>query len=228
MINYTKFVKQRIDNYIEFDSDLLFKNLTTSNQTLIFGGAVRDSISGFPINDIDILIDPINYGYLSNLLKSYGYFFNDSLTKKGIQSLYKEIQIISEPKTFFNRNGKIIQLIKPRINNVNYINSFSQLVSNVDISSCALSYDGNIITEHYPNAFYHATYKIFHKNPEAILYSPDRSTIRTLKLISRGWRKIEKDDTILNSINRDKSINHLFDVKLFECNYEQKSNKTRN
>ena len=49
-------IKKRLDEYLEFDSDSLFYP-TQSGLILarIFGGAVRDSIAGQKINDIDLL-----------------------------------------------------------------------------------------------------------------------------------------------------------------------------
>jgi len=45
-------IKDRLDDYLEFDSNQLFeKGLLTR----IFGGAIRDSIAGQKINDIDLL-----------------------------------------------------------------------------------------------------------------------------------------------------------------------------
>ena len=46
-------IKKRVDDYLGFDSDRLFKSC---DLVRIFGGAIRDSICGDPINDIDILV----------------------------------------------------------------------------------------------------------------------------------------------------------------------------
>ena len=47
----TKIIK-RISNYIGFDVNEIFG---VSDQITIFGGAVRDSLAGLEIHDIDIL-----------------------------------------------------------------------------------------------------------------------------------------------------------------------------
>lgn len=204
--NIVSEIKNRLDNYLEFDSDLLFK----LGDIRIFGGAVRDSISGDRINDIDILINPNTFTYLHDFIIKNGYIFNDKLVTSGIFDIYKEIDIISEPKTFINRQSKIIQLIKPRADIRNYQLAFDDLVSNVDLTPCALSYNGNIVVEHMDNSFLHAKYRCFNLNVNAKMYSYKRCTIRKGKLLKRGWidldNKSEQSNHILNSINRENKL----------------------
>jgi hypothetical protein len=218
IVNY---IKKKLDEYLEFDSDLLF-NIP---ETLIFGGSIRDAISGDKINDIDILINPKYFNFLADTLIQNGYIFNDSLTKKMIQEIYKDVKIISEPKTFFNRNGKIVQLIKPRDVNNYYIKSFSDLINNVDISCCALSYDGNVITEYFKDAYYHAKYKVYECNVDAIMYSFDRFIQRQEKMNNRGWSEL--NESTQNMINREKNIDKVMGLITFNKNYSKAVSKKK-
>lgn len=203
-MDLNKKIKNSIDSYLEFDSDLLFnKQLTIT----IFGGAVRDSISGDEINDIDILCGPNSRVYLENTLKENGYKYIESLQPKDISNLYSDIHIICEPHTWI-KNAKIIQIIRPRISEITatqYENEFNQLISNVDISCCSLSYNGNF-KEHYKNALIHCLNKVYYVNPYAKMYSHSRIEHRIHKFDSRGWTKLESNDM---SSTREEKLKYI-------------------
>ena len=88
-------VKLRIDDYLEFDSNILF----IDNLVRIFGGSVRDSISGDEIHDIDILCGPLSAINLENKLISMGWSLIPEMYKASFSFMYSDIHIISEPKT---------------------------------------------------------------------------------------------------------------------------------
>ena len=102
-------IKQRLDDYLEFDSDELFQ----IGDPIIFGGAIRDSIADLDIHDIDILAGPRTAERLGRLIENNGYRFSDNLMIKDMVNMYIGIKIISEPWTYL-KNGKIIQVIRPR------------------------------------------------------------------------------------------------------------------
>ena len=52
LYNLNKIIKERIDEYLEFDSSEIFLN---TDYCEVFGGAVRDSIAKKDIHDIDFL-----------------------------------------------------------------------------------------------------------------------------------------------------------------------------
>jgi len=222
MIELELEIKKRIDNYLGFDSDKIFKSC---DLVLIFGGAIRDSIIGSPINDIDILVGSKSINQLENILLINGYHFIESLIPKDLASIYHDIQVISEPRTWM-KGKKIVQLIKPRITNYAthfgptgspraifikksdmefYKYSFYELISNVDLSCCGVSYDGNKLHENYPNAILHCKSKAFSVNYGAKMFSQKRIDHRIAKLESRGWSKI--DNTVL--VNRDLKIKQI-------------------
>jgi len=207
-------IKKRIDGYLLFDSDKLFKSCDLIR---IFGGAIRDSICGDPINDIDILVGSKSIRIVENILSLNGYKLVESLIPKDLASVYNDIQVISEPHTWMN-GTRIVQLIRPRISQPNYKgvsdlmtpmgfykDSFNKLISNVDLSCCGVSYDGNKLSEDYPNAILHCKSKVFSVNYTATMYSHKRINHRTSKLESRGWNRI--DNT--TSINRDLKIKQI-------------------
>jgi hypothetical protein len=213
-------IKKRIDNYLGFDSDKIFKSC---DLVLIFGGAIRDSIIGSPINDIDILVGSKSINQLENILLINGFYFIESLIPKDLASIYHDIQVISEPRTWMN-GGKIVQLIKPRIANYAthplgqssagfikksdmeyYKDNFYELISNVDLSCCGVSYDGNKLQENYTNAILHCKSKVFSVNYGAKMFSQKRIDHRIAKLEDRGWNRI--DNTVL--VNRDLKIKQI-------------------
>jgi hypothetical protein len=209
-------IKKRVDDYLGFDSDRLFKSC---DLVRIFGGAIRDSICGDPINDIDILVGSKSIRMVEHILSLHGYTLIESLIPKDLASVYNDIQVISEPHTWMNGN-KIVQLIRPRITQPNYKTggglvmnpdtytykeNFNVLISNVDLSCCGVSYSGNKVSEDYPNAILHCRSKVFSVNQNAKMYSHKRIHHRIAKLEGRGWSRI--DDTV--SVNRDLKIDYL-------------------
>jgi hypothetical protein len=198
------FIKDKLDEYLEFDSSQLFKS--EFNLVRIFGGAIRDIISEQVINDVDILCGSKAIGYIESVLSQNDYYFLESLNGKDLQSMYSGIHIINEPHTWV-RGNKIVQLIRPSVKGEgqsihqydNYKVGFNRLIENVDLSCCGVSWDGRTLYEDYPNAITHCKNKVFSVNDKAWMYDYNRCINRKLKLIDRGWREIE--NTVEN--NRD-------------------------
>jgi len=116
---------------------------------------------------------------------------------------------------------KMVQLIRPVMNiKLSYEETFVDLIQNVDISSCGISWDGLNLYENYPNSIMHAKYKIFSINQSAKMYT-NRIYIRVDKLIGRGWVEINGVEII-----RDKMIDYLLSDEnipkyIVECNNKQ-------
>ena len=144
-------IKEKLDEYLEFDSNLLFNRTPIDGYSIklkrlvrVFGGAIRDIISGQKINDVDILVASQSLELVEFTLKESGYTYIESLVPKDLASLYSDIHVISEPRTWI-KGTKIVQLIKPRIKSnqpKEYEQMFIDLIQNVDISSCGVSWDG--------------------------------------------------------------------------------------
>lgn len=211
-------IKSRLDEYLEFDSDQLFLN--KNNLIRIFGGAIRDSISNQEIHDVDIICGSKASEYIQSVLKNNGYYFLSMLNGKDLQEMYSDIHVINEPHTWV-KNNKIVQLIKPSIlghinpmpSNENlheaYRDSFYRLISNVDLSCCGVSYDGEL-HEDYKNAILHCYNKVFSINYDALMYNRKRCLSRVHKMIDRGWKEIE--NTVSN--NRDLKINNIIEISV--------------
>lgn len=202
-------IKNRIDVYLEFDSDILFFNPLIR----IFGGAIRDSIAGErTIHDIDILCGSKSIGYIEDILTKNGYtLFNGFLTSVEIGKLYTDINVISEPKTWM-KGSKVVQLIRPSPLNgdIDYQENFYNLLSNVDISSCGVSYSKGTLYENYEGAISHCLSKTFRVNKQASMYIERRITNRIMKLIDRGWTEL--GNNVVD--NRDDKLNMIFSLSV--------------
>ena len=207
----TKKITKRISDYIEFDVENIFK---TSDYITIYGGAVRDSIANLDIHDVDILCMPDSAHKLRNYIESIGYGMLDLVDIDAI-NMYKGISVISEPWTFMNKNRKIIQIIRPTfyskpskqvIIENEYINSYLNLIKNVDLSCCGVFIESKndkiTLKESCKNAILHCLSKTFDVNNWSLLYNPDRINARIFKLNNRGWLSantfIKKDILLLN------------------------------
>ena len=200
-------IKTKLDNYLEFESGQLFS--LQHNLIRIFGGAIRDSICDDPIKDIDILYGSKSLLFLQSVLEKNGYTFMESLNGKDLQEMYSDIHVINEPHTWI-KGKKIIQLIRPSLGfehkeEHTYKQGFQNLISNVDISCCGVSWDGQNLHEDYPSAIVHCQNKVFSVNKSAKMYSDRRINHRIHKLSDRGWKEVE----IGTDINRDLKLNLL-------------------
>lgn len=206
-------VKPNIDNYLGFDSDELFM---PGSLVRIFGGAIRDSISGREIHDIDILVGSRSLSYIENVLKNHGYSYIEQLVPKDLSSVYTDIKIINEPHSWVKGN-KVVQIIRPANMGFNqkvhlvesyklYMESFKELIRNVDISCCGVSYDDENVYENYQDAITHCRSGIFKVNKNAKMFSPKRIMHRKVKLQERGWQEIESDKIIERDIKIEKLL----------------------
>jgi hypothetical protein len=218
-------IKEKLDEYLEFDSNLLFNRTPVQSEydhsvkvkrlVRIFGGAIRDIISGQTINDIDIIVGAQSCRLVELTLKERGYTYMESLTPKDLSSVYTDIKVINEPRTWLKGN-KIVQLIRPVIRVTRdsdlryYERGFVDLIQNVDISCCGVSWDGVHLYENYPNAIAHCQNLSFYVNTRAKMYSRNRSDMRSYKFISRGWKQIKMNDT---AVARDQRIENLLSDK---------------
>jgi len=203
-------VKNRIDEYLEFDSSILFEKC---DYLEIFGGAVRDSIADMEIHDIDILALPESSKRCCKILELKGYEFLPEINGKDIQSMYSEIHYIFEPWNFMNKNFKRVQIIRPThdkedtiknsviysdydgkpIPNFKFVNSsgFFETMKQVDLSCCGVSYNGKEIKENFQDAILHCRYKYYVENKNAKMYNPNRCCSRKSKLSDRGWVDVD-------------------------------------
>ena len=101
----TEKVKKGISDYIGFNVQEIFDQ---SDYITIYGGAVRDSIAGMDIHDVDILCVSKSAKILYKFLNSKYNYKRLDLYDLDALNMYKGIRIISEPWTLMNDNGKII------------------------------------------------------------------------------------------------------------------------
>jgi len=200
-------IKQKLSDYLEFDSDELFQN--KYNLVRVFGGAIRDIIADQTINDIDILCGSKAFKFVESILENNGYTYFEYLNAKHLQEMYKDIHIINEPHTWI-KGTKIVQVIRPtKFKNAffvptseNYEESFNNLIANVELSCCGVSYDGEL-HEDFKNAIIHCQSMVYSVNFTALMYSENRAMHRRTKLQDRGWKEILNETWV----NRDLKIN---------------------
>ena len=205
-------IRQSLSEYLEFDSDELFKS--KFNLVRVFGGAIRDTIAEQTIHDVDILCGSKALKYIESILEQNDYQYMEMLNGKDLQEMYSEIHIINEPHTWV-KGKKIVQLIRPSLGLAGgdesiYRKGFKDLISNVDLSCCGVSYDGETLYEDYPNAIIHCQSKVYSVNNLAKMYSRKRIHHRTAKLIERGWKLTEN----VTNVNRDMKIERIFGYDL--------------
>ena len=199
----TKQIEKKISDYIEFDVNEIF-NL--SDYITIYGGAVRDSIAGLEIHDIDILCMPTSAQKLLFFLREQRGYDSLDLYDPDSLNMYHGLSLISDPWTLMNKNRKIIQIIRPRYYGTlgksteeEYRDAYVNLLKNVDLSCCGVFLEHTdprleskklMLKESCKNGIVHCLSKTFQINEWAKLYTPDRTAFRDQKLSSRGWYNI--------------------------------------
>lgn len=210
-------LKQILDEYMEFDSDEL---LLQGDLVQIFGGAIRDAIGGNKINDIDVLCTSASRKKLHEFLISMGYTQLPEIHKHTLKSLYSDIHVISEPITYINSNKKIIQLIFPVYADDGYEKSFNDLIANVDISCCGLSYNGINVFEYVEDAYINAIEKTFRICKDHKMYSEKRCIARIQKFTDRGYVNITSISQIrkhrIDNIIDDSSDRNILTIKVIK------------
>lgn len=198
MVDLIRKVKKRIDEYLEFDSSILFEKC---DYLEIFGGAVRDSIADMEIHDIDILALSKSSKICMDILEIKGYKYMPEINGKDIQSMYSDIHCIFEPWNFMNKNFKRIQIIRPTISEdesikkstKDFLNSsgFFNTMKQIDLSCCGVSFNGKDIRENFKDAISHCKNRYYIVNKEAKMYKLERCESRKYKLNERGWVDID-------------------------------------
>ena len=210
----TNNITKKITEYIEFDIKELFNQ---SDCITIYGGAVRDSIAGLDIHDVDILCMPKSAEILRTFLINCKDYKIIDLYDIDTLNMYKGISIIQDPWTLINKNNKIIQIIRPSFGDVRkldayklYKNAYHSLIKNVDLSCCGVfiekCYDIILLKESCKDAIIQCLSKTFQVNNWATLYNIERTNFRENKLTKRGWTNLEPSYyiRITNLINNKK------------------------
>lgn len=225
-------IKNRIDDYLEFDTNQLLKY---TDYAIIFGGAVRDSIADQPINDVDIMALNHSIEYLILNLERNGYSLSN-LTKPNITCLYDLTHIIFEPITYMNKNRKIIQLIRPSIGKILSMKpkvrptvsvftnelkfdlvsdecaaktAYFTLLSNVDISCCGVAFDGFNLYETIPMAVKQCMNKEFDYISSNMMVHHNRVHDRIAKMESRGWSLLHDSGLSDKQVERNNKLKFM-------------------
>lgn len=178
-----KSVTRNLTNYLGYDVERLLKE----TDCCIFGGAIRDSIANFSINDIDIITD--SYTVFVDRLGKLGYNYIPRFSSLGISELYFRLHCIYEPKVFV-KNEKIIQIIRPGMKSSVGRYSINDILSGIDISCCCVTYLNGKVFESRKNAIIHCQQKEFEVDFSAMMCHKNTVYSRIVKLEERGWKNI--------------------------------------
>lgn len=223
-----RLIKDKLTEYLEFDSELLFNN---TDYLVIFGGAIRDIIADKSIKnitDIDILCLSMSRDKAIRIVEENGYKYVD-LQRPELYEMYRHIHHIFEPKTFI-KGHKIIQFITPaiiemprpyhetKLGNAQK-NSFSYLLSNVDLITSGVFYDGYNVYESIKGSISFIENKYTYTLPNNAMYDEKRINHRLFKLEIKGYKDINKFEWRVRSITGDNiPISRI--VKMHQLKYK--------
>jgi hypothetical protein len=178
----------RLNHYLGFDIDA---ELLSGNDSIVFGGAVRDSLAEQPIHDVDMLVLPVSVLGFEEKLHRHG-FKRMFSSASAISSYLGTSRGVQEPHTFF-KDDSIIQIVQPTRPVLAVLEkpALFAWLENSDISACGVAYDGKV-HEVVHHAVADCCSKMFSVNIRAPLYQPDRAAVRIKKLVDRGWTQVER------------------------------------
>jgi len=190
LFNHKKLIRDYVEvsltKYLGFNVSDMFD---VADNCYIFGGSIRDIISNrvSEINDIDILTVSKSCMALGDLLHKNGYILNnDSERHENIGELYNLKDVIFEPHTYI-KGDKTVQLIRPYGNVVVSKHILNTLLTNVDLTTSGLYYDGMYVNESVFGAFSDVVNNKFRILDDSIMLNPNRIDSRTNKLLKKGW-----------------------------------------
>lgn len=216
-------ILSKINEYLEFDISIINKSLHYMDTNyLVFGGSIRDILSFGKIkNDIDILVKPDSFRLFIDILTQTGWKSYEYI-KKDILDAYKLQRLIFEPH-IFEKNGKMVQLIRP--SDYNY---FNKIVQNVDISCCGVSFNGNVLIENVEGAILDCINRRFRIINENEMYNHNRIHNRIEKHLLYGLKLYEESNRRKNLDNILHTNDITFEyVKGYKSNIVPTSKKTR-
>lgn len=172
---------------------------------VIFGGAVRNAISGDPINDIDIICYQNSFNIIDKRLRED---FKDSVKTEtedvGLSDSYAEFAANSKIRGVFNyyirpksglfSTSSMIQLIllKYPMDDELRVENIREFVSDVDIRACAMLYAPlhNTLLECIQGAFEDCKRKRIFVNKDALMYFKDKCNLRIARFKNLGWKVV--------------------------------------
>lgn len=219
-------IKEKLTEYLGFDSNLLFKY---TDYLVVFGGAIRDIISDKSIEnitDIDILCLSQSRNRIMKTVIEHGYK-NVDLQRPELHNMYKDMKFIFEPKTFM-KDGKTIQFITPctsthykpkvvgRVDDTleyNMKETFYYLLSNVDLITSGVFYDGYDLYESVKGSIYFIESKKIVSLRDNLMYNSKR--------VQRRIRKLENNDYIVldRFLPVDVKVNRLLKLNRIKSTY---------
>jgi len=172
---------------------------------VIFGGAVRNAISGDLINDIDIICYQDSFNIIDKRLKKefkglvnvetedislsddYAVAANSKI--KGVYNYY-----IEQKSGIGAARNSMIQLIllKYPMNDELKVENIREFVSDVDIRACAMLYAPlhNTLLECIPGAFEDCKRKRLFINRNALMYFQNKCDERIKRFKNNGWKVV--------------------------------------
>lgn len=202
-------IKSKLIDYLEIDINNLTQLNTNTIDYLVFGGCLRDLIrDGYIKNDVDILCKPKAFQIITDILVKNGWKLTE-MSKKDINALYNGIHIINEPLTLY-KNNKFIQLIKPAGSD---IFKFEDVISNVDISCCGISYDGHHLYENIRGAINDCKNSVFRVFKNVAMYQNNRIYNRIEKHLNYGYKQYDSNRVM----NLNLILNECRDIEYIKC-----------
>jgi len=170
--------------------------------------------------DIKIINEPhswVKEDKIIQLIRPAGGLLKTRETTPGCE---QKRRVIGLANILIHASDALKEIQKPEIRESIYKKSFIDLIRNVDISCCGVSYDGEKVYENYESAVSHCKNGIFIINKEAKMYSNKRIIHRTTKLIGRGWEEVNPGV----ATNRDLKIDKILDEDILDYIPEYKDN----
>jgi hypothetical protein len=204
---YKKIVENEMNKYLS-STNLTIQEILGDTDAFVFGGALRDSIAGVSINDIDII------GYKKSIMDIGDFLIDDGFSKENSDSaldfMYEEFHYFCVSGTYTKNECKI-QLIRLYTNNPKYSchpfssyfvqnnkfdsedvkNSVKTIVGNVDIDICGFIYHPYYgFEEVCSDALSNLKKNNFRVLNDNLMHNPGRIETRIKKMEDKGFKHV--------------------------------------
>lgn len=189
-----------------------------SKNSLIYGGAARDAIAGFPlVGDIDVVVSDTEFRTIYNNFMYNHRWREVPLTKtaemKSKSKYMKSTSYIQDIKAFETINGCIVQIMVYSEDKCDPVTKVPTIVSNVDFKCCGMIVKRNgHVFEAIPGALDDCLNRILTINKVTDKSSVKKFLYRHKKLTNRGWsssidiEKVKKEIKELFILTEKKKI----------------------
>lgn len=182
----TKVIQKSLKEYLgEEPAELIF---LPNTDPVIFGGAIRDTIAGQKIQDVDVLCGPESFAVIGAKLIENKYTCKPLDQTDYNRRLFGLVRFVKGESTIDLIRLRMNDITDDPITPISVKHAVIRMLQNVDIRACGVGYSTRSgLLEFIEGAVNDCLVQQIVEQPDAALHLPGRVVDRIKKLQERGW-----------------------------------------